>query len=167
MRPINGQERISEKANEWNSGSVKYTERINAKDKDVFVAGNRDSIGTSSSILKQLTYKGYVSNRLGTLELDYIIQMKNKYVIEDATKSIIKGFIQTISVHPVTLFLWMVAEFCIFHDLCKIDAVTWNPTSNMVKARLIKNELLYYEISIRNPSTGHILLPVAVMISSN
>lgn len=53
MRPINGQERILEKANEWNSASVKYAKTINAKDKDVFVAGNRDSIGTSSSVLKQ------------------------------------------------------------------------------------------------------------------
>ena len=123
---------------EWNSASVEYAKKINAKDKDVFVVRNRDSIGTSPSILKQIAYEGRISDRLSTSELDSIIRMKNKYIMEDATKSTVKGFIQTISVDPVILFLWTQAGIRIFHGLCKIDAVTWDATSKIVKTRLTK-----------------------------
>ena len=158
---------IKHKVGVTNSASVEYAKRINAKDKDVFVAGNKDSIGTSPSILKQIAFEGRISGRLSTSELDSIIRMKNKYIMEDATKSTVKGFIQTISVDPVILFLWTQAGIRIFHDLCKMDAVTWDATSKIVKTRLTEKKLFYYELTIRNPSTGHISLPVAVMISSD
>ena len=77
----------------WNSASVECAKRINAKDKDVFVPGNRDSIGTSPSILKQIAYEGRISGRLITSELDSIIRIKNKYIMEATTKSTVKGFI--------------------------------------------------------------------------
>ena len=75
--------------------------------------------------------------------------------MEDATKATVKGFMQTISVDPVILFLWTQAGIRIFHDLCKMDAVTWDATSKIVKIRLTEKKLFYYE------------LPVAVMISSD
>ena len=39
---ISGQEAVVERAKGWKSASVEYAKRINAKDKDFFVAGNRD-----------------------------------------------------------------------------------------------------------------------------
>ena len=74
-RPISGQERVLERAKGWNSASVEYAKRINAKDQDIFVVGNRDSTGTSPSILKQIAYEGLISGRLSTSELDSIIRM--------------------------------------------------------------------------------------------
>ena len=105
-RPKSGQERVLERAKGWNSTSVKYAKKINATGKDVFVARNRDSISTSPSILKQIAYESCISGRLNTSELNRITWMKNKYIMEDATKSTVKAFIQTISVDPVILFLW-------------------------------------------------------------
>ena len=105
-KPISGQERALERVKGWNSASVVYAKRTNAKDKDVFVAANRDSIGTSPSILKQVVYEGRISGRLSTSELDSIIRIKNKYIMEGATKSTVKRFMQTTSIDPLILFLW-------------------------------------------------------------
>ena len=142
-RPISGQERVLERGKEWNSASVEYAKRINAEDKDAFVAGNRDSIGESPSILKQIACESRISGRLSTSELDSIIRMKNKYIIEDTTKSTVKGFIQTILVDPVMiLFLWARGGIRIFHDLCKMDAVTWDATSKNSKNKTNRKKTL-------------------------
>ena len=55
----------------------------------------------------------------------------------------------------------------VFHDLSRFDAVTWDATAKVVKTRLTENPLYYYELTVRNPTTGKISLPVAIMISSD
>ena len=51
---------------------------------------------------------------------------------------------------------------------CKMDNVTWDATSKIVKTRLTdKPPLYYYELTVRNSTTGQISLPVAIMILSD
>ena len=133
----------------------------------IYLSGNRDKIGTSLSILKQISHEGRTDGRLSSTELDSIMRMKIKYLVNDRSTSDVKGFIQLISVDLVVLFLCTEGGICIFQDICKMDAVTWDTTSKIVKTRLTDKPLYYYELMIRNPTTGQISLPVAIMISSD
>ena len=56
---------------------------------------------------------------------------------------------------------------CVFHDLSRLDAVTLDATAKVLKTRLTENPLYYYDLTVRNPTTGKIFLPVAIMISSD
>ena len=136
-RPISGEIRNLEKAAMVNKPtSVENAKRINMKSGDIYLSGNRDKIGTLPSILKQISYEGRTDGRLGGTELDSMMQMKIKYLVNDRSTSDVKGFIQLISVDPVVLFLWTQGGIRIFHDICKMDAVKWNATSKIVKTRL-------------------------------
>ena len=95
------------------------------------------------------------------------MRMKTKYLVNGGSTSVVKGFMQLISVDPIILFLWKRRGIRIFNDICKMDAVTWDATSKIVKTRLADKPLYYYELTIRNPTTGQISLPVAIMISSD
>ena len=131
----------------------------------IYLSGNRDKIGTSPSILKQISHKGRTDGRLSSTELDSIMRMKIKYLVNDRSTSDVKGFIQLISVDLVVLFLCTEGGIRIFQDICKMDAVTWDTTSKIVKTRLTDKPLYYYELTIQSPTTGQISLPVAIMIS--
>ena len=106
-RPISGEIGNLEKAAMVNkSASVEYAKRTNMKSGDIYLSGNRDKIGTSPSILKQISYEGRTDRRLSSTELDSVMRMKIKYLVNDRSTSDVKGFIQLISVDPVVLFLW-------------------------------------------------------------
>ena len=54
-----------------------------------------------------------------------------------------------------------------FHDLSRLDPVTWDATGKVAETRFTENPLYYYEITVRNLTTGKISLPVAIMIPSD
>ena len=54
-----------------------------------------------------------------------------------------------------------------FHDLSRLDPVTWDATGKVAETRFTENHLYYYEITVRNLTTGKISLPVAIMIPSD
>ena len=83
-RPIRGvqRERMKETLNSRKySPSVEYARRISEKDKEVFVSGNRDNIGRTTDVLKQIAYEDRSDKRLDTLELDSLLKLKHKYVM--------------------------------------------------------------------------------------
>ena len=144
-RPISGEIRNLEKAVMVNkSASVEHAKRINMKSGDIYLSGNRDKIGTSPSTLKQISYEGRTDGRLNSI----ITRMKIKYLVNDKSASDVKGFTQLISVDPAVLFLWTRGGIRIFHDICKMDAVTWDTTSKIVKTRLTDKPLYYYELTV-------------------
>ena len=147
------------------SASVEYTKWINVKSGDIYLWGNRDKIGTSSSILKQISYESRTDGQLSSTELDSVMRMKTEYLVNDGSTSGVNRFIQLISVAPVVLFLWTQGGIRIFHDTCKMDAVTWDATSDAAKTRLTDKALYYYELTIWIPTAVQISLPVAIMKS--
>ena len=41
----------------------------------------------------------------------------------------------------------------VFHDLSRLDVVTWDATAKVVKTRLTAKPLHSYELTVRNPRT--------------
>ena len=78
-----------------------------------FVAGNKDNIGNSAATLRQISYEGKIGDCLSSGELDSLIRLKNKFLEDDKNKAEIKGFIQSISVYTVILFLWTKGTFVV------------------------------------------------------
>ena len=156
-RPIRGIEREQEK-NKLDGGkfsaSVEYARRINKTPNETFISGNRDNIGKTVNVLKQIAHEKRTDQRMDTLELDSLLKLKKKYEEADDTESKVKGFIQVVSVDPVIIMLWTRGSVKVFHDLSKMDAVFWDATGHVVKSRLTNKKLFYYELTIRNPTTG-------------
>ena len=114
-----------------------------------------------------MAYENRKKDRLDSAELDSLLKLKNKFADLDVTSAPVKGFIQVVSVDPVIVLLWTRAAVKIFHDLCKMDAVFWDATGHIVQSRLTTKKLFYYELTIRNPTTGKVSLPLSMMISSD
>ena len=169
-RPISGINRQNESKRLGKgrvSASVEYAKRMQDMDDDVFVSGNRDDMGISTSVLRQIIHECRRNERLDTSELDSLLRLKTKYDNQDTGKHEIKGFIQIISVDPVILFLWTRAAVKVFHDVCQMDAVFWDATGQIVKSRMTTRKLFYYELTVGNPTTRKTSLPIAMMISSS
>ena len=77
------------------------------------------------------------------------------------------GFVHLIYVNPVIIFMWTRASLEMFHDLCQLDAVFWDAIGHVVNTKFTNKNLFYYEFTVRNPNTGKVSLPVAMMISSD
>ena len=54
----------------------------------------------------------------------------------------------------------------IFHDMSVQEAIFWEATSHVVKSKLTSKKLFYYEITVRDPKTNSISMPLASMVSS-
>ena len=104
---------------------------------------------------------------MDTTELDSLLKLKNKFSIDNNKQTEkVKGFVQHISVEPVVLFLWTRASVKIFHDMRVQDAIFWDATGHVGKSKLTSKKLFYYEITVRNPKTNSISLPLTSILSS-
>ena len=168
-RPIQGIERKMEQ-NLSNSGAKplkEYSRRMKSLSPDIYASGNRDFVGKSSNILKQIRYEKNKSGRLDTSELDSLLKLKQQLIDGDHQRnSPVKGFIQHISVDPIMLCLWTRSSIKVFHDICVTDTVYWDATGHVVQSKLTNKKLFYYELTVRNPQTNSVSLPVASMVSS-
>lgn len=167
-RPFRGEDRkIEAKLIKETAPLKEYALRLGNQEGDVFASGNRDCCGRSPSVLKQIIYENRTDGRLSGSELDSLMMLKKEYTDKDVSNSSVKGFIHFISVDPVIVFFWTRGAVRVFHDLCKYDAVFWDATGHVVKTSLTERKLFYYELTVRNPTTGKVSLPVAMMISSD
>ena len=166
-RPIQGIERQKFKVSGLNPPLKEYCQRINYIPGEIFAAGKRGNAGTSRDVWKQIRYEKKIQHRLDTIELDSLLKLKKKISIDDNKQTEkVKGFIQHISVEPDMLFLWTRASVKIFHDMSVQDTIFWHVTGHVFKSKLTSKKLFYYEITVRNPKTNSISLPLASMVSS-
>ena len=64
------------------------------------------------------------------------------------------------------LFLWTRALVKIFHDMSVQDAIFWDATGHVVKSKLTSKKVFDHQITVRNPKTNSISLPLVSMASS-
>ena len=169
-RPISGTKRKieMEKMNTGNVAPLKeHAKRIGHIASDVFMSGNRDDMGTTSQVLKLISYEGRIKDRLNCEELDSFMRYQLLLGDEDKGHKVVKGFIHFISVEPVIIFLWTRASFELYHDMCQMDVIYWDATGHIVKTKLTNNKLFYYELTGQNPSSGKISIPLSIMLSSD
>ena len=122
-----------------------YSNRSANITSDVYASGNRDVLGRSPAILKQISHKEKVGQRLSTSELDSLLLLKHEYYNNDFTKDNYKtkGFIQHVSIDPFFIFMWTRAAVRLFHDLCKFDSVFSDETGLVVNTTLTSQKLYF------------------------
>ena len=168
-RPIRGLERnrLQQQFAHGRKPFSVYVERLNMKTGSELLAGNFDSIGKSSYVLRKISSEGIHSKQLHADVYQSLLKLQSSANDSVLSHYGIKTFVQSVSIAPVIIHLWTENGVRLYHQLACCNALFLDATGSVVRKIPNCKRILYYEISIRNPSGTGCSIPVAAMLSSD
>ena len=120
-----------------------------------------DCIGKTKRVLQQIATESRQEGQRG----------KNLFsslqILQDEMHHNSGEFIHNLGLKPVTIHFWSPHGVKLFHKLCKSDVIFIDATGSVVRKIDGCNQILYYELSCRNPKAGEARCPVAAMVTED
>ena len=168
-RPISGLERnrLQEQFAHGRKPFSVYVEKLNMKTGSELLAGNYDHIGKSSHVLRKISSEGVHSKQLHPDVYQSLLKLQECANDSVSSHYGIKTFVQSVSIAPVIVHLWTESGVRLYHQLSCCNALFLDATGSVVRKIPNCKRILYYEMSIRNPSGSGCSIPVAAMLASD
>ena len=131
------------------------------------LAGNYDNIGKSSHVLRKISSEGVHSKQLDPDVYQSLLKLQAQANDSVASRYCIKTFVQSVSIAPVIIHLWSETGVRLYHQLSCCNALFLDATGSVVRKIPNCKRILYYEMSIRNPSGSGCSIPVAATLASD
>ena len=131
------------------------------------LAGNYDNIGKSSHVLRKISSEGVHSKQLDPDVYQSLLKLQAQANDSVASHYGIKTFVQSVSIAPVIIRLWSETGVRLYHQLSCCNALFLDATGSVVRKIPNCRSILYYKMSIQNPSGRGCSIPVAAMLASD
>ena len=110
-------------------------------------------------MIKQCAYEYRKSQREDDSLFTSLVMLKKRFV-KEMEKKIIPGFIQFISIDPLTLGLWSESDIEFFHEMCKSHSMLIDATGS-ITFKIHEKEVLFfsfpfYDRSIKTEPVPHL-----------
>ena len=168
-RPIRGLERnkLQQQFAHGRKPFSVYVEKLNMKTGSELLAGNYDSIGKSSHVLRKISSEGVHSKQLDPDVYQSLLKLQASVTDSVASRYGIKTFVQSVSIAPIILHLWTENGVRLYHQLACCNALFLDATGSVVRKIPNCKRILYYEMSVHNPTGSGCSIPVAAMLASD
>ena len=166
-RPIRGSERNSLRQ-VFAAGRKPYSvfvEKMKQKSGRELLAGNFDGIGMSKCVLRKISSECMHHMRLHPDIYQSLMKLKAEVDNDNVSSCGVHSFLQYISISPLTLHFWTENGVKLNHQLACCNPMFLDATGSVVRNIPNCKRILYYEVSICNPS-GSGCIPVAAMLTS-
>jgi hypothetical protein len=137
-------------------------------DKNVLMAGNCDGVGRNPLVLRKIASESRQGNRLDKDLSCSLEKIKADMIGKHASNSNMPGFVQDIGSDPFFIHFYSRDSILLWANLAKEHVASMDATGKVVRPNIINGKkLLYYEISIPNPTKGGSTIPIAGVLTEN
>jgi Ubiquitin carboxyl-terminal hydrolase/Ulp1 protease family, C-terminal catalytic domain len=143
-----------------------YVDKLQSKTGNQLIAGNYDGIGKSRCVLRKIASESMHNLRIDPDVYKSLLALQGNVASETSSQYGIYEFLQSVSLVPVILHFWTENGVRLFHQLSCCCAVLLDATGSVVRKMPQFKRILYYELSVRNPTGIGSNIPVAGMIAS-
>ena len=119
-----------------------YHRRLAALDDTSFQMGNLKNVPQSKNVITQCSYENRKSCQIDKSALASLKKLKSMYDKEMHAKHV-PGFIQFISIDPLTIGLWTEKDIELFHNMSKNHSLVVDATGSMVM-KMNGTEVFYF-----------------------
>jgi len=154
-RPIRGLERnkLQQQFAHGRKPFSVYVENLNMKTGSELLAGNYDSIGKSSHVLRKISSEGVHSKQLDPVVYQSLLKLQASVTDSVAYRAYgIETFAQSVSMAPIILHRWTQNGVRLSHQLAHCNALFLDATGSGVK---------------KIPNCKRILYKIAAMLASD
>ena len=119
-----------------------FHEKLNSLDEQSFSMGNLKDIPSSKNVISQCSYEYRKKNQLSESVVESVQLLKKAYN-KELNHKFVPGFIQFISVDPLTIALWSEKDIELFHEMAKQHSFLVDATGT-IALKLNNKEIFYF-----------------------
>ena len=133
--------------------SKEYHKKLSSLDEKSFSMGNLKDVPISKNVISQCHYEYRKSNQPAVSVVESLKLLKKQYENELGSKSV-PGFIQFISVCPLTIALWSEKDIELFHEMSKHHSLVVDATGTI--ASKLNFAFISFDRSLKTEPVPHI-----------
>ena len=135
-------EKLGKSVSGMNYGSKLFQDKLYSLDEQSFSMGNLRDVPISKNVISQCHYEYRKKNRLSESPVESVKLLKEEFSKEMNSKYI-PGFVQFISVDPLTIALWSEKDIELFHEMAKHHCLLVDATGTIAQ-KLNGKEIFYF-----------------------
>ena len=133
-------------------------------------SGNRTGCGVQPTTIRKIASESRQNEYISKDIVESLVAIRQLFIEKENSRNMppskIQGFIQTISVYPLTVCMWTEGQVRLWHDRVLHDVAYLDATGTIV-GNYDGKRSLYYALAVRHPTVCNPPIPVAEMITNN